>query len=763
MRLEKYSEFRKINESQSKKIREYVDFSTFLDWYNNNRQTIADILGVEANELATEEDILTQSSALIDNIINPQSSGNRGREGTTGDIGGFTEFDDLKNHIIHDILHNIYNVSKKNFEKYEEPDFDESENIEEIEVLAIEESFMKYFKMDYVKSDFIHQNINRLVSFLLLTIIRNNPERIEMILDGEIEPYVEVYDKEYPIKDTPFENLYKVFYEIPIDPVRDNSKKIKNGQDFKDWLGYMKLYGEAMDYEDGADRASFPSWAFLGTRDFGDLDQEEMRDFMSGNYHVYPDNDFEGANTYDHEMSGLVASEYSDLPKDLSELMDSSPITEIEELTPELQKFVNDKINSWDTFKGAYEITEDEIENLNYQIIPIDARWVVSIGRRSIYFLNGDYEVIEQREGLWDDVDMDDYLIKTSTLQEQFWEVSSEYEKVIEDEINYSYHTDDLDSNVSGLNSYDDNMIAITRRYLRYNDVLVNNTKIRSKKGNFTYIKDSLFDDYISLSKKPLTDNAKKLIEVFDTFRGWAIKNIDTLKKRGKKMKKLFTSDDMLLLKDYNKDLEKFKELIYENETLEKLSENKGSVILSISDIKFNFSKNYQVPQTIERYRRYKELFKNIDSEHVINYLKRVPNVNPDKLKEDINRFNDMFTDRLLNTYDKYKDYFKSLSEHSDSDIESDIESAFPDDKRSYFSSFINNHNIEEKDFGKLLDAFESTVKNHIKDAKLVRNNLSPIIKNGIIHKIEKKGDPKSPFKWIMDFFEFDFIFNLPS
>jgi hypothetical protein len=763
MRLEKYSEFRKINESQSKKIREYVDFSTFLDWYNNNRQTIADILGVEANELATEEEILKQSSALIDNIINPQSRGNRGREGATGDIGGFTEFDDLKNHIIHDILHNIYNVSKKNFEKYQEPDFDESENIEEIEVLAIEESFMKYFKMDYVKSDFIHQNINRLVSFLLLTIIRNHPERIEMILDGDEEPYVEVYDKKYPIKDTPFENLYKVFYEIPIDPVRDNSKKIKNGQDFKDWLGYMKLYGEAMDYEDGADRANFPGWAFLGTRVFSDLDQEEMRGFMSGNYHVYAENDFEGANTYDHEMSGLVASEYSDLPKDLSELMDSSPITEIEELTPELQKFVNDKINSWDTFKGAYEITEDEIENLNHQIIPSDTRWIVTIGRKGIYFLNGDYEVIEQREGLWDDVDMDDYLIKTSTLQEQFWEVSSDYEKVIEDEIDYSNHTDDLDSNVSGLNSYDDNMIAITRRYLRYNDVLVNNTKIRSKKGNFTYIKDSLFDDYISLSKKPLTDNAKKLIEVFDTFRGWAIKNIDTLKKRGKKMKKLFTSDDMLLLKDYNKDLQNFKELIYENETLEKLSENKGTVILSISDIKFNFSKDYQVPQTIERYRRYKELFKNIDSEHVINYLKRVPNVNPDKLKEDINRFNDMFTDRLLNTYDKYKDYFKNLPELSDSDIESAIESAFPDDKRSYFSSFINNHNIEEKDFGKLLDAFESTVKNHFKDAKLVRNNLSPIINNGIIHNIEKKGDPKSPFKWIMDFFEFDFIFNLPS
>jgi hypothetical protein len=763
MRLEKYSEFKKINESQSKKIREYVDFSTFLDWYNNNRQTIADILGVEANELATEEDILKQSSALIDNIINPQSRGNRGREGTTGDIGGFTEFDKLKNHIIHDILHNIYNVSKKNFEKYQEPDFDESENIEEIEVLAIEESFMKYFKMDYVKSDFIHQNINRLVSFLLLTIIRNNPERIEMILDGDEEPYVEVYDKKYPIKDTPFENLYKVFYEIPIDPVRDDSKKIKNGQDFKDWLGYMKLYGEAMDYEDSADRASFPSWAFLGSRDFSDLDQEEMRDFMSGNYNVYADNDFEGANTYEHEMRGLVASEYSDLPKDLSELMDSSPITEIEELTPELQKFVNNRINSWDTFKGAYEITEDEIENLNYQIIPSDTRWIVSIGRENIYFLDAEYESLERREGLWDGVDMDDYLVEISTLQEQFLDVSSEYEKVIEDEIDYSGHTDDLDSNVSGLNSYYDNMIAITRRYLRYNDVLVNNTKIRSKKGNFTYIKDSLFDDYISLSKKPLTDNAKKLIEVFDTFRGWAIKNIDTLKKRGKKMKKLFTSDDMLLLKDYNKDLEKFKELIYENETLEKLSENKGTVILSISDIKFNFSKNYQVPQTIERYRRYKELFKNIDSEHVINYLKRVPNVNPDKLKEDINRFNDMFTDRLLNTYDKYKDYFKSLSELSISDIESTIELAFPDDKRGYYSSFIYNYNIEEKDFGKLLDAFESTVKNHIKDAKLVRDNISPIIKNDIINKIEKKGNPKSPFNMIMDFFEFDFVFNLPS
>jgi len=37
--MKKLKNFKKfnINESQSKKIREYIDFSTFLDWFNKNR------------------------------------------------------------------------------------------------------------------------------------------------------------------------------------------------------------------------------------------------------------------------------------------------------------------------------------------------------------------------------------------------------------------------------------------------------------------------------------------------------------------------------------------------------------------------------------------------------------------------------------------------------------------------------------------------------------------------------------------------------
>jgi hypothetical protein len=191
-----------IRESQSKKISKWIDFSTFLQWYNSNRNRIADILDVNVSELTSEEEILKQSSNLINDIINVQSSGvsDRDIDGEGRTISGFDSFEKLNNKIIHDILHNLYYVTTKQFDKYSDLDYGESENIEEIEVLALEESFMKYFNIDYVKSDFVHQNINRLVGFLLMSIIRDDHERICDILDGKVEPYIEVYDKKYQNK-----------------------------------------------------------------------------------------------------------------------------------------------------------------------------------------------------------------------------------------------------------------------------------------------------------------------------------------------------------------------------------------------------------------------------------------------------------------------------------------------------------------------------------------------------------------------------------
>jgi len=362
--IRNYSQF--IKESQSKKISKYVDFSTFLKWYNENRKKIANILEVDSSELATEDEILKQSSDLIEKIINRQSSGNYGREGTKGDLDGFNAFEPLTNHIAHDILHNIYNVTKKNFDNYDEYDFNESENIEEIEVLAIEESLMKYFKMDYVKSDFVHQNINRLVGFLMMTIIQNDPQRILDILDGKIEPYVEVYDEKYPIKGTPFENLYEIIHQIPIDPVR-KPDTIKNGQDFKDWLGYMKLYSDAIDYEENSDRANFPYSDFLGAKQMHELTDEEFEEFVGYDHTTYDEDHFEGADFgYDLVIRDMVISEWPDLPGSISDVFDLQKKVETDDIPKKLKDEIdvlkNDRYSNWTRFEfqQAYKVDADD-------------------------------------------------------------------------------------------------------------------------------------------------------------------------------------------------------------------------------------------------------------------------------------------------------------------------------------------------------------------------------------------------------------------
>lgn len=726
MRLHRYDSYNLIKESQSKKIREYIDFSTFLDWYNTHRAKIADILGVSAEKLASEEDILKQSHGLINNIINPQDRGVDDRSGEVGTIAGFESFNTLKNNLIHDILHNIYNVSKKNFDDYVELDFDESENIEEIEVLALEESFMKYLKMDYVKSDFVHQNINRLVSFLLMTIIRNDPERIVSILDGEVEPYVKVYDEQYPIKGTPFENLYEIFKHVPIDPVRDNHKKIKNGQDFKDWLGYMVLYGEAIDYEDSADRASFPRSNFLGDKSFDELTTDEMKDFINGEHYVYDAEDgLPGADTTDYSVEGFVASEYDNLPTDLNDLFVLGEPLKKSSLPKQAQETLLNRETEYRHYplkvENIYKVEMDEDTDYHNTFDP-DTKWIVTMTRGDGYgdvilsFNKGGGLLDDKKGGIWDDVNLDNVLIKYEDLRDFYWDRDA-IPKEVEAEINYMGHTDDLDKNIKVLSDYNDNTVAITRRYLRYNDVLVNNTKIKSKDGNFSYIEDSLFDNYKSLSKNPLTDNAKKLVRVFDEFRGWSIKNFDMLKKRGKKMKKLFTQEDMDLLNKYVKWTEHLSKDIYDNVLLSDKSSQKSEMETTLYELLYSFGRDSRVRNTFRTYKRLKKIFSSIDSDQIFNYLKRSPNINVEDLKKDINRFNDMFFDEYEKNFDRYSEHFSSLQDISFIDIQTEItkevEETIHKGKTLNGVYFITNFNISKEDTERFLDIIDRVFKKY--------------------------------------------------
>jgi hypothetical protein len=91
---------------------------------------------------------------------------------------------------------------------------------------------MKYFNVPYPKTDFINQNINQLASFLIMTILKNDPNRIRDILDNKIIPYLEIYGVKYEVKEgSPYEEFFLTltgnFRDMP---------KIQSSEDFKDYM-----------------------------------------------------------------------------------------------------------------------------------------------------------------------------------------------------------------------------------------------------------------------------------------------------------------------------------------------------------------------------------------------------------------------------------------------------------------------------------------------------------------------------------------------
>lgn len=282
--LNNYSKF--FESSQSKKIRQYIGYSVVLKWYTENKEKIAKLLDVNASELADEDTLMKQSYDLVNSVINTQKSGNTGIPGT--DIPGFEEFKKIENNLIHDILHNLFNVKYKEFNKsLSDIEFTESEIIEEIEVLAIEESFMKYMNINYPKTDFINANINQLASYLMMSILKNDPERIQKILDEKEQPYLEVYGKKYPVKGTAFEYFFDLFKNKDAD----RSFKIKNADDLKDYMIDLINIGKGIGDTSG-DRANYPNGEHYGLMGWYDSPSKNKINWVKNNFEDLSRNDF---------------------------------------------------------------------------------------------------------------------------------------------------------------------------------------------------------------------------------------------------------------------------------------------------------------------------------------------------------------------------------------------------------------------------------------------------------------------------------------
>jgi len=298
--LNKYTKF--FESSQSKKIRQYIGYSVVLEWYRNNKEKIAKLLNCDTSELADEDTLMKQSYELVNRVINTQTSGNSGISGT--DIPGFESFKQIENNLIHDILHNMFDVKTKEFDKsLTNIEFTESEIIEEIECLAIEESFMKFMNITYLKTDFINANINQLASYLMMAIIKNDPDRIKKILDKEVEPYLEIYGKKYPVEGTPFEDFFTLFKNREAD---SRNFRISDSDDFKDYMIHLINVGEGISNSSG-DRGQYPDGEFYGLKSWYDLTDNEKKSYIEDN--------FEDKRYSDRDYYLLLDSDINDIDK----------------------------------------------------------------------------------------------------------------------------------------------------------------------------------------------------------------------------------------------------------------------------------------------------------------------------------------------------------------------------------------------------------------------------------------------------------------
>ena len=533
--------FFEINESQSKKIKKVLTFSVVLDWYNDNKDKIANIIGCKPEELASENELIEQSKGLVNNVINNQFSGNKGNDNIN--IAGFSNFTPFDKYLLHDILHNIYDVSKKDFNKnLSKIEFSESEVFEEIEVLCIEESFMKYFNIRYPKTDFINQNINQLASFLMMSILKNDPTRIKDILDKKIKPYLEIYGVKYEINEgSPYEDLFLSlkgnYRDIP---------RIYNSDDFKNYIIHLINTGEGISLTNG-DRKQYPGSTkyYYGNKIFSHATERDINELIESvnkrNYIVLSTENLYTISDLNNEGIKLSSNQkYIDTINydDLSELklpfkkifLNSDGFIETKKWFEYLSKLSNKKF--FKNYDDYYLVIEKY--DLSYSIKNAE-------------------EFEEHLEKIWYDWENNTYDYDYDFIDK------SKYQKMSFEDV-----VKDLFDNT--------NSISIMRRNFRDNDIISNNTKLGSVysnswrqeelviKGGDSYIDFSTDrEDKVSISKNILTNNGKKLISVLNSIRGYAIKNYKDIKNKYKKVTiteediNTYINLDFDLIKDLNK------------------------------------------------------------------------------------------------------------------------------------------------------------------------------------------------------------------
>ena len=654
--LSKYPKF--FESSQSKKIKKYFTYSVALDWYRDNKGLIAKTLGCTVTDLADEEALMIQSYGLVNFVINTQSTGNTGRKDI--DISGFSSFNKIENNLIHDILHNIYQVKRKEFNKsLQDLQFTESEILEEIEVLGIEESFMKYMNITYVKTDFINQNINMLASYLMMTILKNNPERIKKILDKEIEPYLEIYYKEYPTIDSPFENFFDLFD----NRAADSSFRIDDSEDLKNYMIKLINVGYGID-NTGGDRAQYPSGDYYGLESWYDISDYDRKSFIEDNFERKR---YSGRQYY--LIDGDKSLGISELDFDYTITNVKSKFKNREELKsiPIRKEFIEDDIidvNAWLSYlKELLDIDIYEVDNSKFLGIEYN-------GKTKLYTILNDEEFEDYiRDYFADNADCSVDTNKEFIDFEHYKEFP--FEKVVEILMN------------------NDNSMAIMRRNFRVNDVIKSNTKIGKLDYKYSYtanneiktkniahryidFEGSDFASEKSISKIILTDNGKKLKLLLDNLRGYVIKNLPKIKADHKKNQQKFKKKD---LEQYRKiDLNELKALLNTLATIDfnaglelKFELNYGYTSQSMNGLKLMPSDQLnaimEFADTFKNMIRIKELVK---TKRDVDFLKNYVTDNGLLRTKDFSTFRGLVTkiskySALINAY-KYKGVIDGLN-----------------------------------------------------------------------------------------------------
>jgi hypothetical protein len=616
-----------LNESQSKKLRKYFTFSVVLEWYRKNKEKIAKTLNCDVSDLASEDTLMEQSYGVVNYVINPQSRGNDGRDNI--EIAGFSDFQKLEKNLIHDILHNMYHVQSKEFNKsLENIQYSESEIFEEIEVLGIEESFMKYMNIPYPKTDFINQNLNMLASYMMMSILKNDPNRIEKILDGEIEPYLEVYGKKYQVEGTPYENFFKLF----TNDKADYNFRINNSDDFKEYMIHLLNVSSGIDDTLG-DRANYPNFDYFGEERFEDLSNDEIG-YIIRKYsekHILIEDDFGATLTELGFETRLV---------DDIEIEDPNQIKLFPEYDKKQQE--RDELSKIPIPKSAIDedgfidtdIWFDFLENeYNINLYSIDDRKYLAVGYDENYET---YTIFDSDEFLQELADYYDSYYGEKNLVS----TSKEF-------IDYNKYREYSFEKIAKMVVNDDTARSIMRRNFRTNDVIKNNTKLgnlytshwdgwKQKEINTKNIKDKYTDFTASdlasdksISKMILTDNGKRLIYLLNDLRGYFLKNIENIKSNYKEKSKKF-----------DKEIDRFRNINLNNlknilDSVSKMDFEKDSLEVDIT-INYNWSNRKELTiqyndeiSTIEDFvenfkdiKNFKDLVKTKeDVEYLLNYV----------------------------------------------------------------------------------------------------------------------------------------------